>query len=57
MMKTHPYYDENSDYLDCWIYLRKNNPRKNEDIEIWDIERKVWVKQNECYSSSELEKF
>ena len=40
-----PLYDENSDYLDCCIYLRNKNPRNNEDIEIWDIERKVWVEQ------------
>jgi len=40
-----PLYDENSDYFDCWVYLRNKHPRNDEDIEIWDIERKVWEKQ------------
>jgi len=40
-----PLYDENSDYFDCWVYLRNKQPRDDEDIEIWDIERKVWEKQ------------
>jgi hypothetical protein len=42
------YYDEElfgeTDYIDCWIYLRNVQPKKD-DVKIWDIERKVWVKQ------------
>jgi hypothetical protein len=40
-------HNEDKDVYECYNVFRKNNPRKEIEgsIEVWDIERKIWVKR------------
>ena len=47
----HPIHDDGFEYLDCYRYQRnkdtKLGKRKEPQVEIWDIEKKEWVKKNQ----------
>ncbi len=47
----HHFTDDGFQYLDCYWYYRsrdtKLGKRKEPIVEIWDIEKKEWVKKNQ----------
>ena len=36
---------DNTDIFECHNYYLKLNPSRNEEIEIWDVEKKIWIKR------------
>ena len=44
--KKNPNYSEDdSDYLDCWVYLRRYvETDRDYKVEVWDINKKTWTK-------------
>ncbi len=35
----------NEDVYECYNYYRKLYPTPNEEIEIWDMDKKIWIKK------------
>ena len=46
--KNSDYSEEDSDYLDCWVYLRRYvRTDRDYGVETWDSENKVWIKRDD----------
>ena len=41
----HPIHHDGFEYFDCWNHLIKKKSRKEPIVEIWDKEKKEWVKK------------
>ena len=40
----HPQHDDGYEYLDCMLFMKKRDELDKTSVEIWDKEKKEWVK-------------
>ena len=36
---------DNTDIFQCYNYYLELNPSRNKEIEIWDVEKRIWIKR------------
>ena len=43
----HPITKDGYEYLDCMLYIKQRDGKGKPFVEIWDKEKKEWVKKNQ----------
>ena len=43
----HPITKDGYEYLDCMLYIKQRDGKGKTSVEIWDKEKKEWVKKSQ----------